>query len=1081
MDDSELDTRFERYRTAGDLTALGEVFDALAPQLVAIARHLGPPPEAEDLVQATFLTALEKAQEFDVERAVAPWLIGILAGHAANARRRRARRAEAALDEFEDGIASRARTPAQAAEAGELHEALASALDGLPPTYRDVLRALLCDGSKPGEIAKRLGITPNAARVRVHRGLQKLRAALPAGLAAGAAAALVGGRGLAEVRRVVLEEGAARAAALGVSASASGGLTAWIAKALVAQRAVAAAVLVAVVSLSVVLWRAQPDADSLEVANSRVETGFAPSPETVAPARADAPAPVAPLESTRLAAAATDVRFVGRAAHMLNGSSLEGARVWTRDEATGERVLRAVSDAKGAFEFRAALGVEQALVVEAEGYAPRRVPLSAERRERFWREACRVEHDGGRTVHLFEIRLWPGLEVHGRVVDRDGRGVEGAELVIVEASGGSLRTVEEHSIGRSGRDGSIELDGRLPIAFVDNGRHWILFAVHASGIGWTRVAAPQGRDALEGIDVVLDDALALEFEVRDLEGAPIAGATVSLVPMHEPFPRLTGMQHDLLPLAPALASAHRAVTDENGFASMRNALGVRSSSGDGLLGSRYVVEVEHEGRVLFREFRTVRNTSPERIELRLPRTPAALALRGFVRNVAGEPIVGASVKLEGDDGAVLDSAASGNDGEFELDVDPGAPLLLAIEASAPACATARAGIDRGIHGALSRPLDLRLGAALSIHGRVVDENGAPLQGIHVFADAPGNGLGGSETSDENGEFEIDELLAGEYVLGAVLDSEGEHEQLDSPRAKTGDRDVRLVLSRRRVGGGRIELELVDERDGAPLDAVAADLIALDAERGFPRPPNLSAGRVTFTEVLPGRYAAWIAVSGRANAHVELEVREGSSVVRERVRIGSVAKFIGHVELPQSMRGTRVMVRAELESGGGARPGADEYSAGGTTTRQVGVDSAGNFEMDGLVPGRWKVSCEGEGVGGGPVRAELASGASSDLTIVARAMAVLELRLDRFPVRGCARLEVVRAGGGEWELRGIWGGSFEQPFTLRANLPPEPLSWRLRFTDECRAGASRDTFAALEGNENAGAGERVVRELVVRDP
>jgi RNA polymerase sigma-70 factor (ECF subfamily) len=1077
MDDSELDKRFARYRSAGDLAALGEVFDGLAPQLVAIARHLGPPAEAEDLVQATFLTALEKAHDFDEERAVAPWLIGILAGHAANARRRRARRADVSASELGDEFASRARGPAQAAEAGELHAVLASALDALPATYRDVLRALLCDGSKPSEIAKRLGITPNAARVRVHRGLEKLRAALPASFAAGAAVAFVGGRGLADVRRVVLDAGGARAATLAASGGASGGLAAWMAKIVVAQRAVAAAVLVAVVSLSVVLWRAEFHADAIEVANARFETADAPTPEAVAPSLAGAPAAVAPVESTRLAAAPTDVRFVGRAAHMVHGSSLVGARVWTRDEATGERVLRAVSDSKGHFEFRAPLGVEQTLVVEAEGYAPRRVPLTAERRERFWREAGRVEHDGGGRVDLFEIRLWPGLEVHGRVVDTNGRGVEGAELVIVEASSGSLRTVEEHSIGRSGRDGAIELEGRLPIAFVDNGRHWILFAVHSSGIGWTRVAAPQGRDVLEGIEVVLDDALALEFDVRDLEGAPIASATVSLVPMHEPFPRLTGMQHDLLPLAPALASAHRAATDETGFASMPNALRVPMSSASSGLGSSYVVEVEHDGRVLFREFRTVRNTSPQRIELRLSRVAAALALRGFVRNEAGEPIVGASVKLEGDDGAVLDTAMSENDGEFELDVDPGAPLLLAVEACAPGRASARVGIDRGKHGAFSRPLDLRLGVGLSIHGRVVDDRGAPLRGVHVFADAPGKGFGGSEVSGENGEFEIRELLAGEYVLGAMLDAEGEHEQLDSPRAKTGDRDVRIVLSPRRVSGGRIELELVDERDGAPLDAVAADLFALDGERGFQRPPRLSAGRVTFTEVFPGRYAAWIAVSGRASAHVELEVQGESSVIRERVRIGTVATLTGRVELPQTMTATKLLVRAQLESGGGAHPGADEYSAGGATFCQVGVDSAGNFEFAGLVPGRWNVVCEGEGVEGGPVRAELASGATADLTIATRAMAVLELKLDRYPVRGCARLEIARADG-EWELRKIWRGSFEQPFTTRVNLPPERVRWRLRFTDECKAGEWSDTFAAFEGEENAREGERVVRALTV---
>ena len=70
---------FERWRSAGDAAALASVFDAVAPELHDVARHLDRRAgEAEDLVQTTFLIALERAETFDASRPLVPWLLGIL-------------------------------------------------------------------------------------------------------------------------------------------------------------------------------------------------------------------------------------------------------------------------------------------------------------------------------------------------------------------------------------------------------------------------------------------------------------------------------------------------------------------------------------------------------------------------------------------------------------------------------------------------------------------------------------------------------------------------------------------------------------------------------------------------------------------------------------------------------------------------------------------------------------------------------------------------------------------------------------------------------------------------------------------
>jgi RNA polymerase sigma-70 factor (ECF subfamily) len=202
---TSLEALFEHYRAGGELAALAEIFDRTAPSLTALGVHLvRDPVEAEDLVQATFVAAIEGAGSFQAGRRLEPWLVGILARQAARVWRRRGRthdpraEAEPALD------------PSFAAEKRELAEALELALERLAPRERDVLRRYL-DGERPLDIAASKQQSAGAVRMQVLRGLERLRKLLPSGLHAVLPLARLP-RGLESVRAEVLAHAGSAAA-----------------------------------------------------------------------------------------------------------------------------------------------------------------------------------------------------------------------------------------------------------------------------------------------------------------------------------------------------------------------------------------------------------------------------------------------------------------------------------------------------------------------------------------------------------------------------------------------------------------------------------------------------------------------------------------------------------------------------------------------------------------------------------------------------------------------------------------------------------------------------------------------------
>jgi len=131
---------------------------------------------AEDVVQDTFLTALERLASFDGRSSLHAWLCGIARNKIQNERRRRR---PIPLDdvlaeadpEIEAVLLSIERTPLPESvlEHAETKELVGATLSSLPPEYREALLAKYVEELSTAELAARSGKHEKAADSTLHR------------------------------------------------------------------------------------------------------------------------------------------------------------------------------------------------------------------------------------------------------------------------------------------------------------------------------------------------------------------------------------------------------------------------------------------------------------------------------------------------------------------------------------------------------------------------------------------------------------------------------------------------------------------------------------------------------------------------------------------------------------------------------------------------------------------------------------------------------------------------------------------------------------------------------------------------
>jgi RNA polymerase sigma-70 factor (ECF subfamily) len=284
-----LEDLFAAFRDRGDAAALAAVFDRTAGELLTLALHLAPETSAaEDLVQATFLAAIQGATTFERGRRLMPWLVGILANQAARARRDRARVVDPTRVEMRSET-----DPALASEQREILATLTRAIDELPDTYREAVRRHLLDGERAVDIARAEGLAPGTVRMQILRGLERLKRVVPASLLSAAPFAIETGR-MTTVRAAVLSAAKSHTV-LNMSLASVAGSSLWgtgpvIGGAFVTLKLCIAAIVLMLIGL--VAWRT----------SERSTTGALPAPTATSLARAEIDATASPASPERAAA-----------------------------------------------------------------------------------------------------------------------------------------------------------------------------------------------------------------------------------------------------------------------------------------------------------------------------------------------------------------------------------------------------------------------------------------------------------------------------------------------------------------------------------------------------------------------------------------------------------------------------------------------------------------------------------------------------------------------------------------------------------------------------------------------------------
>ncbi len=162
----------ERVRD-GDQQAFGELVRRYQRRAFAIAyRLLRHTQDAEDLVQDSFIAALDRLDSFDIARPFGPWFFRIVMNRGRNAIAARRVRGTEMLP---DDVAHPSASPARALEQRELGARIDTALDELTDRQRLVVQLHEIDGFTTAEVAGMLTIAEPTVRWTLHAARKRLR------------------------------------------------------------------------------------------------------------------------------------------------------------------------------------------------------------------------------------------------------------------------------------------------------------------------------------------------------------------------------------------------------------------------------------------------------------------------------------------------------------------------------------------------------------------------------------------------------------------------------------------------------------------------------------------------------------------------------------------------------------------------------------------------------------------------------------------------------------------------------------------------------------------------------------------
>lgn len=165
----------------GDLQAFDVLYDRYARDVYALAVHVVPRADAEEIVQDVFVRVWRSALRFDEDRgSFVAWLMTIARNRVLDELRRHGRNRRS-LEEIEEVLLHSADPSVDLEEAvwsQQRRQAMLEALRELPEEQRRAVVLAYFGGLTRASIARELGWPLGTVKKRIQLGLQKLRRAL---------------------------------------------------------------------------------------------------------------------------------------------------------------------------------------------------------------------------------------------------------------------------------------------------------------------------------------------------------------------------------------------------------------------------------------------------------------------------------------------------------------------------------------------------------------------------------------------------------------------------------------------------------------------------------------------------------------------------------------------------------------------------------------------------------------------------------------------------------------------------------------------------------------------------------------
>lgn len=164
----------------GDERAFRELYDAVAPQLLAIAKRLlRDHHRAEDVLQQAMVSIWHSAGDFEPSRSrPTTWLVAIVRNRAIDTLRRETRRHAALVDEQQDIRAVLGQdSPAKIREplSKSVARKLGQCFEEIGSDPAACIRLAYLDGLTMAEIAAYLERSVGTVKSWIHRGMERLR------------------------------------------------------------------------------------------------------------------------------------------------------------------------------------------------------------------------------------------------------------------------------------------------------------------------------------------------------------------------------------------------------------------------------------------------------------------------------------------------------------------------------------------------------------------------------------------------------------------------------------------------------------------------------------------------------------------------------------------------------------------------------------------------------------------------------------------------------------------------------------------------------------------------------------------